>query len=72
MRSMAAIRYRIEEEVQSLTWKPIRPVLMTADPIGGVWTYVLELCRELGKTDVNVALATMGRRLSAGQIRRVR
>jgi glycogen synthase len=45
-------------------WKPTRPVLMTADPIGGVWTYALELCRELGKTDVAVALATMGRRLN--------
>jgi glycogen synthase len=61
---MAGVHYRIEEEVQGLTWKPTRPVLMTADPIGGVWSYVLELCRELGKTDVNVALATMGRRLS--------
>ena len=45
-------------------WKPTRPVLMTADPIGGVWTYALELCRELGKSDVTVALATMGRRLN--------
>jgi glycogen(starch) synthase len=64
---MAEIHCRIEEEVQSLTWKPTCPVLMTADPIGGVWTYVLELCRELKKADVNIALATMGRRLSASE-----
>ena len=34
---------------------------MTADPIGGVWQYALELCRQLGRRDVNVVLATMGR-----------
>jgi glycogen(starch) synthase len=42
---------------------PMRPILMTADPIGGVWQYSLELCRQLAKSDVNVVLATMGRRL---------
>jgi glycosyltransferase involved in cell wall biosynthesis len=36
---------------------------MTADPIGGVWGYALELSRELRKWNVEVALATMGRRL---------
>lgn len=48
-------------------WKPTRPVLMTADPIGGVWTYVIELCRELAKAQVKVALATMGRRLTSAE-----
>jgi glycosyltransferase involved in cell wall biosynthesis len=52
-------------------WKPTRPILMTADPIGGVWAYALELCREYGKLDVSVALATMGRRLTEGQKRSV-
>ena len=42
---------------------PRRPILMTADPIGGVWQYSLELCRELAKRDVNVVLAIMGRQL---------
>ena len=42
---------------------PMRPILMTADPIGGVWQYALELCRQLAESDVNVVLATMGRRL---------
>ncbi len=35
-------------------------VLMTADTVGGVWTYVLELAAALGKHKIRVALATMG------------
>jgi len=35
-------------------------VLMTADAVGGVWTYALELCRALGALDVQVVLATLG------------
>src|SRR5690554_2972369 len=35
-------------------------VLMTADALGGVWTYSMELCRALGEHDVEVLLATMG------------
>lgn len=45
---------------------------MTADPIGGVWTYALELCREFGKCDVKVALATMGRHLTEAERAAVR
>src|ERR1044071_5079327 len=52
-------------------WKSNRPILMTADPIGGVWTFAVELCRELGKSAVSVALATMGRRLTQEQRRSV-
>lgn len=40
-------------------------VLMTADTVGGVWTYAMELTRAL--PDVTFTLATMGRRPSAGQ-----
>jgi glycogen synthase len=40
-------------------------VLMTADTIGGVWTYAMELTRAL--PDVHFTLATMGRKASAGQ-----
>lgn len=50
---------------------PPRLVLMTADPIGGVWTYVLELARGLSVFGVEVALATMGRPLSQEQRREV-
>jgi glycogen(starch) synthase len=46
---------------------PMRPILMTADPIGGVWQYALELCRQLAESDVNVVLATMGRSLERSE-----
>jgi glycosyltransferase involved in cell wall biosynthesis len=45
---------------------PLR-VLMTADTVGGVWTYVLELARALASHGVVVELATMGREPSAAQ-----
>jgi glycogen(starch) synthase len=37
----------------------IRRVLMTADAVGGVWTYALELARALCRQGIRVALATM-------------
>jgi glycosyltransferase involved in cell wall biosynthesis len=40
-------------------------VLMTADTVGGVWTYAMELTRAL--PDVAFTLATMGRKPSDGQ-----
>ena len=48
-----------------------RRILMTADPIGGVWSYVLELARSLSVHGVEIALATMGQALSADQRREV-
>ncbi|HEX2270320.1 MAG TPA: glycosyltransferase family 4 protein [Pyrinomonadaceae bacterium] len=42
-------------------------ILMTADTVGGVWTYALELARALGKYDVEVAVATMGPEPSRAQ-----
>jgi glycogen(starch) synthase len=45
----------------------IRRVLMTADTVGGVWTYALELCRALDRHGVDVALATMGAPLDPAQ-----
>lgn len=38
---------------------------MTADAVGGVWTYALELARGLSEHGIEVALATMGRHLSS-------
>lgn len=35
-------------------------ILMTADTVGGVWTYALDLARALAPYHVSVALATMG------------
>jgi glycosyltransferase involved in cell wall biosynthesis len=42
-------------------------LLMTADTVGGVWTYALELARALGDRGVRVELATMGAPLDAAQ-----
>ena len=44
-------------------------VLMTADTLGGVWTYALELAAGLGGHGVEVTLATMGRAPSPAQAR---
>lgn len=42
-------------------------ILMTADTVGGVWTYALELARALVPHGVRVVLASMGARLSDEQ-----
>jgi glycogen synthase len=42
-------------------------ILMTADTVGGVWTYALELATALGKHGIEVALATMGAPLTPQQ-----
>lgn len=45
----------------------INRVLMTADTVGGVWTYALDLCRGLTAQGVRVILATMGAPLQPQQ-----
>ena len=42
-------------------------VLMTADAVGGVWTYALDLSAALAQHDISVVLATMGPRPSDAQ-----
>jgi glycogen(starch) synthase len=42
-------------------------ILMTADTVGGVFTYAAELCRGLQAHGVQVVLATMGARLTRAQ-----
>lgn len=42
-------------------------VLMTADSVGGVWTYALELAAALDCWNIDVCLAVMGRRLTPDQ-----
>lgn len=42
-------------------------VLMTTDTLGGVWTYAVELSHALQPYGVELALATLGRELSAAQ-----
>jgi glycogen(starch) synthase len=44
-------------------------VLMTADTVGGVWTYALELIEAFAPLDVQVTLATMGAPPSLAQVR---
>ena len=45
----------------------LKKVLMTADTVGGVWTYALELASALGEHGVEVAIATMGAPLTPQQ-----
>lgn len=45
----------------------LRRILMTADTVGGVWTYALELARALQPYDIEIALATMGAPLHSSQ-----
>lgn len=49
--------------------RPGRQLLMTADTVGGVFSYALELSAALGRYGVRVTLATMGGLLSPGQRR---
>lgn len=45
---------------------------MTADTVGGVWNYSLRLAEALAERDIEVALATMGRKPSDAQRAQVR
>src|SRR5690606_30146587 len=42
-------------------------VLMTADTVGGVWTYSMELAAALAPHGVELIVAVMGREPDAGQ-----
>ncbi len=44
-------------------------VLMTADTLGGIWDYALELAAQLAGNEVDIVLATMGRLPTADQRR---
>jgi glycogen(starch) synthase len=47
----------------------IKRILMTADTVGGVWTYSVELCLAYQSLGIQVGLATMGSPLSDRQHR---
>lgn len=49
-----------------------RRVLMTADTVGGVWSYALELASGLARYGIEVILATMGSPPNAEQRREIR
>jgi glycosyltransferase involved in cell wall biosynthesis len=40
--------------------RPLRRVFMTADAVGGVWTYALDLARGFGKRGIETHLAVLG------------
>lgn len=42
-------------------------ILMSADSIGGVWTYTLELAKALNKYNISVSIAVLGEELSPHQ-----
>lgn len=46
-----------------------RRVLMTADAVGGVWTYALDLARGLGDAGIDVTMAVLGPPPSPDQVR---
>jgi glycogen(starch) synthase len=50
----------------------VRHVLMTADAVGGVWTYALELAGALARHQIRTTLATMGPLPTADQLSRAR
>lgn len=47
-------------------------VLMTADTVGGVWTYCMDLCRALQHYNVELHLVTMGDRMKDWQRQEVK
>lgn len=49
-----------------------RRVLMTADTMGGVWTFAVDLCAVLGRFGVQVTLVTMGRQPDVAQMQQIR
>jgi len=50
----------------------LQRILMTADTVGGVWPYALELAGAMAVYDIEIILATMGNRLSGSQWEEVR
>jgi len=48
---------------------PVRTVLMTADAVGGVWSYAVQLSERLARRGLSVVLATMGPAPTDGQRR---
>jgi glycosyltransferase involved in cell wall biosynthesis len=48
---------------------PPRRILMTADTVGGVWTYALDLAAGLAASGVETTLAVLGPEPSADQVR---
>lgn len=52
-----------------MTTRRAMKVFMTTDAVGGVWSYALDLCRELSPQGVHIMLATLGPAPSPAQRR---
>jgi glycosyltransferase involved in cell wall biosynthesis len=46
---------------------PVRRVLMTADTVGGVWTYATDLAAEWARLGIETVIAAMGQPVTASQ-----
>jgi len=51
--------------------RPVRRILMTADTVGGVWTYTIALATALARYDIEVAIASMGDLASEAQLAQI-
>src|SRR4051812_23090076 len=60
-----------KNKISAAAPKPKR-LLMTADTVGGVWTYALELAHALEEHGIEIALATMGAPLNRGQRKQIK
>lgn len=49
----------------------VKRVLLTADTIGGVWVFAVELIRELQKKNIDVVLAIMGKKPTLDQYNQI-
>jgi len=57
-------------DVSAISRVPKR-VLLTTDAVGGVWRYTVDLVRGLARQGINVLVASLGPRPSAGQRRQI-
>ncbi|RYD41728.1 MAG: hypothetical protein EOP83_33555, partial [Verrucomicrobiaceae bacterium] len=60
---------RFSIRVMKSSHRQAKRIFMTADTVGGVWNFAIELCREL--SEKRILLATMGAPLSEAQMRQV-
>src|SRR5262245_14358786 len=67
-----AREHRKTSRMSATCHSPIRRLLMTADTVGGVWTYVPELAQALQEYGIDIVLATIGSSLDAQQRAAVR
>jgi len=65
--SIANVSDRIEYVLPTGHRKSLKKILMTADTVGGVWVYALELAQALSKKGIQTILASMGAPVTSEQ-----